>query len=120
MGDGEDLVRFFAAVLNADKKALGERRIALRDRMAAAMWLADRAFGKALQVVIPEDPQQEQVQEVRQELLAMPVDLREAVGRWLLERRNQRLRAQREEIEARVKSMLPPAQPLNPEEDGAS
>lgn len=48
------------------------------------------------------------------------VELREAVGKWLLERRNARLRAQREEIEARVKSMLPPAQPLNPEEDGAS
>jgi len=110
VGDGEDLVTFFVAVLRADRKYLGERRVALRDRMAAGVWLADRAFGKAVQVVeIPEDPQQEQVQEVRQELRAMPVELREAVGRWLLERRNARLRAQREEIEARVKSMLPPA-----------
>jgi len=84
----------------------------LRDRMAAGVWRADRAFGKAVQVVeIPEDPQQEQVQEVRQELRAMPVELREAVGRWLLERRNSRLRAQREEIEAKVWALMPAQSP---------
>jgi hypothetical protein len=121
VGDGQDLIQFFTAVLRADRKYLGERRVALRDRMQAATWLADRAFGKAIQVVeIPEDPQQEQVEAARQQLIEMPLELREAVGRWLLERRNSRLRAQREAIEARVKSMLPPAPPLTPEEDGAS
>ena len=49
----------------------------------------------------------------------MPTELREALGRWLLERRNQRLRHQREQIEARVKKMLPPAEPPDPEENGA-
>jgi len=120
VGDGQDLIQFFTAVLRADRKYLGERRVALRDRMQAATWLADRAFGKAIQVVEIPDPQEEQTQELRQEVSEMPPELREAIGRWLLERRNQRLRAQREVIEARVKSMLPPAQPLNPEEDGAS
>jgi hypothetical protein len=111
VGDGQDLIQFFAAVLRGDRKFLKERRIALRDRMQAATWLADRAFGRAVQVVeIPEDPQQEQVQEVRQELRAMPVELREAVGRWLLERRNQRLRAQREAIEAKVRTLMPAEQ----------
>jgi hypothetical protein len=59
VGDGQDLIQFFTAVFRADRKALGERRIALRDRMQAATWLADRAFGRAVQVVeVPEDPQQ--------------------------------------------------------------
>jgi len=40
--------------------------------------------------------------------------LREQLGRWLLEGRNARLRVEREAIEGRVKSMLPPAEPLNP------
>jgi hypothetical protein len=69
----------------------------------------------SVDTVIPEDPQQEQVQEIRQELLAMPVDLREAVGRWLLERRNARLRAQREEIEAHVRTLMP-AEPSDPDD----
>ena len=120
VGEGEDLVAFFAAVLHADRKFLGERRVALRDRMQAATWLADRAFGKAIQVVEIPDPQEEQIHELRQEIRAMPVELREAVGRWLLDRRNARLRAQREAVEARVKKMLPPGEPLNREEDGAS
>jgi hypothetical protein len=42
----------------------------------------------------------------------MPIELREAIGRWLLEPRNSRLRAERETIEARVKGMFPPAEPL--------
>lgn len=41
--DGRDLVAFFSAVMRGDRKALGERRpVALRDRMQAATWLADR------------------------------------------------------------------------------
>jgi hypothetical protein len=116
--DGEDLVKFFTAVLRADRKFLGERRVALRDRMAAGVWLADRAFGKAIQVVEIRDPQEEQIQELRQEIVEMPPALREQLGRWLLERRNAMLRAEREAVEARVKSMLPPAEPLNPEENG--
>jgi hypothetical protein len=108
VGDGQDLIQFFTAILRADKKALGERRIALRDRMQAATWLADRAYGKAVQFVeIPEDPAVEQVQEMRQEIVEMPPELREAIGRWLLARRNQRLRAQREEIEAHIKTLMP-------------
>jgi hypothetical protein len=115
VGDGQDLIQFFTAVLRADKKTLGERRIALRDRMQAATWLADRAFGKAVQVIeIPEDPQQEKVEAARQQLIEMPPELREAVGRWLLERGNARLRAEREAVEARIKSMLPPTEPPNP------
>jgi len=115
VGDGEDLITFFAAVLRADRKYLGERRVALRDRMAAATWLADRAFGKSVQVIeIPEDPKEEQIQVMRQQIVEMPPALREQLGRWLLERRNSRLRAEREAVEARVKSMLPPAPPLNP------
>jgi hypothetical protein len=56
VGDGEDLIRFFTAVLRGDREYLGERRVGLHDRMQAAMWLADRAFGKAVQVVEnPED-----------------------------------------------------------------
>jgi len=104
---GEDLVAFFAAVLRADRKALGERRIALRDRMQAATWLADRAFGRAVQVVEIPDPAAEEVQEMRREVSEMPPALKEALGKWLLERRNARLRAQREEIEARVKTLMP-------------
>src|ERR1700730_7245748 len=104
VGDGEDLVAFFAAVLRADRKFLGERRIALRDRMAAATWLADRAFGRAVQVVeIPEDPEAEQVQAVRAEIAEMPPALKQQIGEWLLARRNSRLRAERETIEAKVR-----------------
>ena len=115
--DGENLVRFFTAVLRADRNYLGERRIALRDRMAA--WLADRAFGKAVQVIeIPEDPKEEQIHVMRQQIVEMPPALREQLGRWLLERRNTRLRAEREVVESRVKSMLPPVEPLSAEENG--
>jgi hypothetical protein len=118
VGDGQDLIQFFAAVLRGDRKFLKERRIALRDRMAGGVWLADRAFGKAVQVVeIPEDPKEEQIQVMRQQIVEMPPALREQLGRWLLERRNARLRAERETIEGRVKNMLPSAEPLNPEEN---
>jgi hypothetical protein len=34
------------AVLKGDAKCLGVRTVPLRDRMQAAAWLADRAFGK--------------------------------------------------------------------------
>jgi len=110
VGNGEDLVRFFAAVLTADRKFLGERRVTLRDRMAAGVWLADRAFGRAVQIVEIPDPQEEQTQELRQEVAEMPPELRQALGRWLLERRNARLRMERETIEARVKTFMPAEQ----------
>lgn len=117
--DGRDLVAFFSAVMRGDRKALGERRpVALRERVQAATWLADRAYGKAVQVVeIPEDPRQEQVEAIRQEVIAMPPELKRALGEWLLAKRTARLRAQREEIERNVQALMPPEQP-NPDGDG--
>ena len=44
--DGEELVRFMLAVLRG--RVPGSR---LRDRMAAAEWLADRGFGRPVQAV---------------------------------------------------------------------
>jgi hypothetical protein len=70
-----------------------------------------RRFGRAVQVVEIPDLQEEQIQELRQEIVEMPPALREQLGRWFLERRNARLRAEREAVEARVKKMLPPAEP---------
>ena len=57
---------------------------------------------------------------MRRQIVEMPPAIREQLGRLLLEYRNARLRGERVAVEARVKNMLPPAQPPNPEEDGAS
>ncbi len=54
---------------------------------------------------------------VKQAIREMPQPLREQVGRWLLERRDARLRGQREAVEARMRTFMPPEQP-NPDGDG--
>lgn len=64
-GQGAELVDFMLAVFRGDVthirtgKAQSRREIDLRDRIAAATWLADRAFGRPGQVLddgVPEMP----------------------------------------------------------------
>lgn len=66
-GEGSELVEFMLAVFRGDlggipydrAPALHRRRVDLRDRIAAATWLADRAFGRPGQVLddaVPETP----------------------------------------------------------------
>lgn len=62
-GEGAELVDFMLAVFRGENipnpKAESQRRgeIDLRDRIAAATWLADRAFGRPGQVLDNESPE---------------------------------------------------------------
>lgn len=63
-GEGAELVNFMLAVFRGDvaempnnkTRAPHPNRIDLRDRIAAATWLADRAFGRPGQVLDDEAP----------------------------------------------------------------
>lgn len=110
--DGSDLITFFCAILRGDYKFLGERRpIALRDRMDAARWLADRAWGRPPQPVTVADIQLEECEQQMAELRTRTVDFtlqeKEALKAILMARRERYLPQQRAEAEAVMRSYLP-------------
>jgi hypothetical protein len=109
--DGHDLIAFFSAVMRGDRAFLGERRpIALRDRMEAARWLADRAYGKPPQTVTIADLEQEQREKtmaVLQGARELPEHLKDQIRAWFTERRERHLTEQRETAERRMLSFMP-------------
>ena len=111
--DGRLVVELFAAIARGDRKSLGERRpIALRDRMDAARWLADRAFGKAPVVIEPPDePAGPFTSEQAAALREMPSELRDGIKRWLAERREEYLASERAAAERRMLAYMPSGGP---------
>ena len=111
--DASDLIAFFSAIMRGDRTFLSERRpIALRDRMQAAMWLADRGWGKAVAVVeLPDTTAELFTVEQRAELRDLPEDLKDGIRRWLRERSAAYFAQQREEADRRMRSFLPTAAP---------
>jgi hypothetical protein len=113
--DGGDLIAFFSAVMRGDRKFLGERRpIALRDRMQAATWLADRAYGKPPQTVAVADLEREQREKTTAALQGareLPEHLKDQIRAWLTERRERHLTEQREAAERRMLAFMPPVGP---------
>ena len=104
--DGNDLIAFFSAIMRGDRAFLGERRpIALRDRMDAARWLADRAYGKPPQTVAVADLEQEQREQTAATLQGardLPEHLKNQIRAWLIERRERYLAEHREAAEQRI------------------
>jgi hypothetical protein len=95
-GDGRELIAFFFAVLRGEafSRRRGDRRRILRvyptimERMTAAMWLADRGWGKAKELVEIID---EHTPEERRALVRVMTDEERAILRKLLEAAEARL-----------------------------
>jgi len=122
VGGGADLVQFMAAVLRGDAKTLGVRSVPLRDRMAAAAWLGDRAFGKPTLVVdIPDEVPQVQValrDQIRAWAQRLPPDLREALGEHMDEEFERQIEEDIRKVDEVARSLLPPAIVLDRPRDG--
>jgi hypothetical protein len=109
VGDGQDLIDFYFAVLKGDTKVLRTRKITLRDRMQAGEWLAERGFGKAPIVVdLPVEPPQMTFSEaLRVWVDQLPPDLRQAVEDFDDRRFIESINAGVAEVEAEVRAKMP-------------
>jgi len=119
VGDGRDLIDFYRAVFKGDTKALGTRRIALRDRIQAADWLAERGWGKAPVVVdVPEEPQAGTSDDPLTWVERLPPDLRKELGRWVDMEFERSIEADIAVVDERIKATMPdgwsPTQPVRP------
>jgi hypothetical protein len=120
VGDGQDLIAFYQAVLKGDTKTLRTRKVTLRDRMQAAEWLAERGFGKAPVVGdISEEPPQVTFSEALQIWIdQLPPELRQAVEGFDDRRFIESINAGVAEVEAEVRAKMPegwsPSPPVQP------
>jgi hypothetical protein len=110
--DGHDVIAFFVAVMEGDKKTLGERRpIVLRDRIEAAKWLAERGYGKPESVdvaTLQAQHDEEQAAAMREAAAELPAHIRDAIRAWLMARHQKWIAEQMLESEAKMKSYMPP------------
>jgi hypothetical protein len=109
--DGDKLVLFYLRVFRGESEVNGGSPVSLRDRLAAAEWLASRGWGKPRMEMLEEaeqEPTKEMVIEaIAAEIRQMPERERGIMLAWLEKRKRDILDAEVAEGRAIMTAQLP-------------